>query len=56
MAAAIAEALNLDGFAAEAMRDRGRAHVIRKYDVARMCRHTLAVYAKVLGQRSFLGP
>lgn len=51
MAAAIAEALNLDPFQAEAMRDRGRAHVVRKFDVRTMCRHTLQVYARALGTR-----
>lgn len=51
MASAIAEALNLDPFQAEAMRDRGRAHVVRKFDVRTMCRHTLQVYAHALGTR-----
>jgi glycosyltransferase involved in cell wall biosynthesis len=51
MAEAIADALNLDPFEAEAMRDRGRAHVMRKFNVTTMCRHTLQVYGKVLGQR-----
>jgi glycosyltransferase involved in cell wall biosynthesis len=51
MAAAIADALSLDPFEAEAMRDRGRAHVLRKYDVTAMCRQTLRVYAKLLGER-----
>jgi glycosyltransferase involved in cell wall biosynthesis len=51
MAHAIAEALNLDPFEAEAMRDRGRAHVMRRFNVDTMCRHTLQVYAKVLGEK-----
>lgn len=51
MASAIADALNLDPFEAEAMRDRGRAHVMRKFNVETMCRHTLQVYAKVLGEK-----
>jgi glycosyltransferase involved in cell wall biosynthesis len=54
MAEAIAEALTLDPFAAEAMRDRGRAHVMRRFNVETMCRHTLQVYAKVLGMRTLM--
>jgi glycosyltransferase involved in cell wall biosynthesis len=50
MADAIATALTLEPAEAEAMRDRGRAHVLRKFDVTVMCRQTLQVYAKVLGQ------
>ena len=53
LADAVLDALNLDPFEAEAMRDRGRAHVMRKFNVETMCRHTLQVYAKLLGQRSF---